>query len=261
MRDGEPFTVAAFNEENPTHTLVQRLHNGAFGRGLIQPKHFQEFPQISPFLRDLIRHTCLKWEEVAHEEGAEICHRKGWIHSYMDEEGRNYYTFSSPLHSVIISCYLSPSNDMPQYPTVFELCSAVLSNFKPSQLHIPIRRVGASSVISPLSEAQYQDEFYRSLFSVTAGNVRISPEFASAKGADVAGRIDFFIPVVKWGIEITRDGNQLSEHNSRFEGLGAYEAWLHSGDMTDYILLDCRTSVPRRAHPSIIFGFWSVYLR
>jgi len=88
-------------------------------------------------------------------------------------------------------------------------------------MHIPIRRVG---VISPLPEAQYQDELYRSLFSVTSGNVRISPEFASAKWADVVGRIDFFIPVAKWGIEITRDGNRLSEHDSRFEDFGAYGA-------------------------------------
>lgn len=127
-------------------------------------------------------------------------------------------------------------------------------------MHIPIRRVGAPSIISPLPEAQYQDEFYRSLFSVTAGNVRISPEFASAKGADVVGRIDFFIPVAKWGIEITRDGNRLSEHNSRFDNLGAYGAWLRSGDMTDYTLLDCRTSVPRKCHPSMISGFWIKYL-
>ena len=261
MRDGEPFTVAAFNEENPTHSLVQRLHSGAFGRGLVRPKHLREFPQISAFLRDLIRHTRLKWEEVADKEAAEICHRSGWIHSYMDEEEYNYYTFSSPLHSVIISWFLSPSNDMPQYPTVFELCLAVLSNFKPSQMHIPIRRVGAPSVISPLPEAQYQDEFYRSLFSVTAGNVRISPEFASAKGADVAGRIDFFIPVAKWGIGIIRDGNRLSEHNSRFEASGAYGAWLRSCDMTDYILLDCRTSVPGKHHPSMTSGFWSKYRR
>jgi len=120
----------------------------------------------------LIRHTELEWEVVADKEAAEICHRSGWIHSYMDEE-ENIYTFSPPLHSVIISWFLKPSNDMPQYPTAFELCFAVLSNFKPSQMYIPIRRVGAPTAISPLPEAQYQDEFYRSLFSVTAGNVCI----------------------------------------------------------------------------------------
>jgi hypothetical protein len=74
-------------------------------------------------------------------------------------------------------------------------------------MHIPIRRIGPPRAISPLiPEAQYKDEFYRSFFSVTAGNVCISPEFAAAKGADVIGRIDFFISVANWvipGIQMT----------------------------------------------------------
>ena len=76
------------------------------------------------------------------------------------------------------------------------------------------------------------------------------PGFASAKGTDVVGRIDFFIPVVKWGIEITRDGNRLSEHNSRFEDLGAYA--MERGFI--HILLDCRTSYcdPRKHKISLL---------
>jgi hypothetical protein len=206
----------------------------------------------------LVRHTELDEEEVADKEAAAICHRNGWIHSYMDEEEKIHYTLSSPLHSVFISWLLKPSNDAPYYPSAFELCLAVISNFKPSQMHTPIRRVGATGAITPLPEAQYQDEFYRSLFSVTAGNVRISPEFASATGADVVGRIDFFIPATKWGIEIIRDGNRLLEHNSRFGDSGAYGEWLRFGDMTDYILLDCRTSVPRKCHPSMKSAFSGV---
>jgi len=123
-------------------------------------------------------------------------------------------------------------------------------------MYIPIRRVGVPSAKGPLPEAQYQDEFYRSLFSTTAGNVRISPEFASAKGAHAIGRIDFLIPTVRWGIEIIRDGIGLKELNSRFEPSGAYGAWVQSGDMTDYILLDCCTKVPQTAHPSTISDFW-----
>jgi hypothetical protein len=46
--------------------------------------------------------------------------------------------------------------------------------------------------------------------------VLIPPEYASAKGARKAGRIDF-IPIVKWGIEITRDENWLLEHADRLE--------------------------------------------
>ncbi|KAK2459537.1 hypothetical protein APHAL10511_008443 [Amanita phalloides] len=124
--------------------------------------------------------------------------------------------------------------------------------FKPSQLHTPIRCVGQRGHMDSLPEAQYQDEFYRSVFSATKGNVRISPEFASPKGSRVTGCIDFFIPKMKWGIEILRDGDRLLQHNTRFhEETGAYGAWLRSGEMTDYVLLDCRTNVPQRRHEDI----------
>jgi hypothetical protein len=111
-------------------------------------------------------------------------------------------------------------------------------------MELPIRRVNGGSTDLP-PEAQYQDEYYRSLLAVTCGNVRISPEFASARGAKVAGRIDFFIPGVKWGFEITREGDLLKNHASRFKADGAYSKWLKDGDMTDYVLLDCRRTTPK----------------
>jgi hypothetical protein len=237
---------------------MQRLNTGAFGRGLPDSSDLQEYPHITEFFRNLIRDTEFK-EGVKKDEAAQICHRRGWLHSYMNREGSTYYTFSSPLHSVYISWLLAPSNNMPAYSSVFNLCLAAISKFKPSQIHIPIRRVGAPSHTTRVPEAQYQDEFYRAVFSVTAGSVRISPEFMSATGADVVGRIDFFIPVVKWGIEIMRDGNRLFEYNSRFEASGAYGTWLKSGDMADYILLDCRTSVPQKRHLSTKSDFWRPY--
>ncbi|KIL59210.1 hypothetical protein M378DRAFT_180929 [Amanita muscaria Koide BX008] len=111
-----------------------------------------------------------------------------------------------------------------------------ISKFKPSQLRLPIRSVS--------------DEFYRSIFAITCGNVFVSPEFASAGRVRVPGRIDFVIPVVKWGIEFAQDGNRLNEHSSRFTKSEAYEAWLKSEDMADYILLDCCKSIPRIPFPS-----------
>ena len=113
-----------------------------------------------------------------------------------DEKYEMSYMFPSPLHAVYVSWKLEPTNEMPQLTTLFDLVIDVISNFKPSQLHLPIRRVGSRSMDN-LPEAQYQDEFYRSVFSVTSGNVCISPEFASATGAHVAGPIDVFIPKVK----------------------------------------------------------------
>ena len=162
--------------------------------------------------------------------------------------------FPSPLHAVYVSWKLEPTNEMPQLTTLFDLVIDVISNFKPSQLHLPIRRVGSRSMDN-LPEAQYQDEFYRSIFSVTSGNVCISPEFASATGAHVAGPIDVFIPKVKWGVEIAREGLQSEEYRSRFATRGVYGAWLASGAMTDYILLNCCTKIPRKECSGIDISF------
>jgi hypothetical protein len=113
----------------------------------------------------------------------------------------------------------------------------------------PIRRVGSSPKDTP-PEAQYRDEFYRALHVATAGGISISPEFASTKGATKLGRIDFFVPHTKWGIEITRNGNKLDGHDSRFKENGAYGTWLATEDMVDYILLDFWKTCPHKPHPS-----------
>jgi hypothetical protein len=245
------FTLDDFHAENPTHILVNRLRDGAFGRGLPLEKELSADLNVAALFRTLIQNPFLEEGQV-NQEAVDKCHRNGWIHAVQpNPSSSTYYTFASPLHSTFISWILAPTNDMPSYPSVVDLCTAVISKFKPSQMHIPERRVGSSfGTVDALPEAQYQDEFYRSLFKATAGNVRISPEFASARGAHVIGRIDFFIPTARWGIEIIRDGHDLKQHSSCFEARGAYGAWLKSGDMADYILLDCRTKVPHKPHSS-----------
>jgi hypothetical protein len=136
------------------------------------------------------------------------------------------------------------------FTSIFDLAFDAISKFNPSRLGLPIRRVSSRSSTDPAPEVQYRDEFYRSVFSSTCGNVCLSPEFVTAKRARGAGRIDFFIPVVKWGIELTQDGSGLEELSSRFAKFGVYDAWLKSGGMDDYILLDCRTSIPTEKYQS-----------
>lgn len=251
-----PFTVEAFHDENPTHKLVQDLAGGAFQRGLPKAKELSAQPDVAALFRNLLKTGAVdRNEDNDEDEAIRKCHRHGWIqaNTTVDEEIVRY-SFPSPLHAVCISWRLKPMNDMPDFTSLFDLALDAISKFKPSQLQLPICRVRPMST-DKLPEAQYQDEFYRSVFSVTFGNVRVSPEFASARKARVSGRIDFFIPAVKWGVEITRDGSRLEEHSSRFAKSGAYEAWLKSGDMADYILLDCRTSIPRTKHPGIDNSF------
>jgi hypothetical protein len=207
-------------------------------------------PDVVALFRNLLKYGAVDGNE---DEDIAIrkCHRHGWIHADQTVSGTiTRYVFPSPLHTVCLSWMLEPTNNMPHLTSLFDLVLDAISKFKPSQLYLPIRRVSPRSA-DKVPEAQYQDEFYRSVFSATSGNVRVSPEFASARKACVAGRIDFFIPAVKWGIEFTQDGNRLDEHSSRFAKPEAYGAWLKSGDMADYILLDCRTTIPRKSFPSI----------
>lgn len=124
----------------------------------------------------------------------------------------------------------------------------VLGRFKYSQWTLPIRRAGLETTSDSPPEAHYQDEFYRALHDFTKGDVLVSPEFASAGGASMAGRIDFCIASKKWGIEITLDGKKLQEHCDRFGASGAHGRWLASGKMEDYILLDCRSTRPVKPH-------------
>jgi len=244
-RHGKQFTVQDFYDEYTVHLLVRRLDGGAFERGL--PREFS--PEFVEVFRTLLKDRKLDIKpEGAEDETVRKCHRRGWIYAAMIYGGVRY-TFPSPLHEACLSWKLEPRNDMPSFPSLFKLSLEVISKFKPSQLQLPLRRVGSASTDPP--EAQYQDEFYNSLLAATFGNVRISPEYASAQTARVAGRIDFFIPIVKWGIEITRDGDRLLEHAARFTDSGAYGAWLKSADMNDYILLDFRTKNLRAQHPKI----------
>lgn len=247
MRRGETLTEQDFLEQNPVHILIRKLDGGAFGRGL--PRDFSGLTDVAAFFRTLLRDRKFERKETQEEEGAVLtCHRRGWVHATAIPK-RVRYTFPSPLHEACLSWMIEPTDDMPHFTSLFELSLKTITKFRPSQL-LTLRRVASESTHPP--EAQYQDEFYNSLLFVTSGNVRISPEYASAKGARKAGRIDFFIPIVKWGIEITRDGKRLLEHAARFTDSGAYGAWLESQDMTDYILLDCRTGIPRDKHPSMV---------
>ena len=174
------------------------------------------------------------------------CHQRGWIYAVAIPERAMVYVLPSPLHHAYYEWKLLPSSTELEFTTLLDMSIQVIRAFQPSQLSSPLRRVGVSGVVRP-PEAAYQDEFYRSIFTITKGCVRISSQFSLAKGAPL-GRIDFFIPSAKWGIELVRDGNNLEEHSSRFHAQGPYGPWLKSSDISDYIILDFRTTRPKKTH-------------
>jgi hypothetical protein len=202
--------------------------------------------------------TLLKDGEIVRQETIDdpvlnSCHRFGWVYADSVKPSSIRFTLPTPIHAVLLSWILEPRNTIPSFSTLFDLVVAAMRKFKPSQMQLAIRRAGMTLIPADNNmppDAQYQDELYRTMLDVTHGNVCISPEFASAEKAKVAGRIDFYIQSRKWGIEITRDGKLLQQHSDRFKPQGAYGKWLSTGEMDDYILLDCRQTVPRAAHPS-----------
>jgi hypothetical protein len=127
-----------------------------------------------------------------------------------------------------------------RFPTLPELCKAVLRRFSRKNLGqssgeqqptIPARRP---------PEAQYQDEFYRVFTALFGNGVGISSEWSRDKG----GRVDFRISGPKWAVEMLRDGDRLKDHCNRFLPGGKYYQWIKSGSIRDWIILDCRCSAP-----------------
>src|SRR5258706_884394 len=114
----------------------------------------------------------------------------------------------------------------------------VLKLFSPKNLKTRgyLRSIGSTPQSIP--EAQFQQEFYRACCNYTKSTMITLPECGTPKG-----RIDFFLPSKKWGIELLRDGDRLLAHNERFEG-GEYGKWVQAGMMDDYIMIDFRSTVP-----------------
>jgi len=132
-----------------------------------------------------------------------------------------------------------------RFGSIKDLCFAAVGEFSRVSLSSVERGLGPGAVNRPL-EAQYQDEFYRVCHSEF--NVYLTSEWS---GSSLVGRIDFHVKDVKWVIECVRDGDKIDEHIERFQQGGRYYKWIMSGEIKDYIILDFRTSKPRKARSKL----------
>ena len=69
--------------------------------------------------------------------------------------------------------------------------------------------------------------------------VYISSEWS---GSD-KGPVDVFIESTGGAIELTRDGDRITNHLDKFEPNGKYHKWYKDGRIKDWIVLDCRKTV------------------
>jgi len=235
------------------HQLLKRLNStGIFKRGLPLNTDLQD-PATARIFSAVLRRGFVKNNDpnLQSDEKAAIkqCYRNGWLHADL-VDGTIGYFFSSPLHSWYIEWKLWGSVDQIQAEfqanNLLELVINVIRLFSPSHLSTK-RRLGPGCIQRP-PEAQYQDELYRCCHAFSEGLLLTLPEFGSAKG-----RVDFYVPAKHWGIELVRDGDRLASHWGRFSNGGSYTVSL---PLTDYIIVDCRTTRPRQGHPRKCTHSW-----
>jgi len=249
MRRGFVYELTMFHDNHPPSKIGSEFPLASGGRALPECPELSKDPIMTAMFRLLLRDGQISEDDhPKFRDAIQKAHKLGYIYAKELSPVKQGFVLPTPMHTAALSWVLIPS-EVKLPSNLLDLVFEVVGRFKYSQLMQPLRRAGDNAgATSGPPEAQYQDEFYRALHDYTKGGVRISPEFATAAGASKAGRIDFFIANKKWGIEITREGKKLQEHSDCFGAYGAYGHWINTGEMLDYILLDCRNTVPVKHH-------------
>ena len=247
--DGGLYTADLLHRTLDIAAMFDYMDKGSsiFRRGLPQNRYLQE-----PEVANVLRKVCyLNMVVEADDSLLTMCHRRGWLHAdtidpHTDKVG---YIFPSPLHRWFVERKLFRFFPItPSQVSLFEFSIDVIRKFSPINLSNE-RRIGPGFLQRP-PEAQYQDEFYRCSYELGASSMITFSEFGTANG-----RVDFYIPGKKWGIELLRNGQSLAEHSGRFSTGGRYERTLV---IEDYIILDFRVKRVVATHPSLSRKFCRV---
>ncbi|KAL4737754.1 hypothetical protein BDV11DRAFT_216432 [Aspergillus similis] len=178
------------------------------------------------------------------EEAKGKCYVKGWLHRTLvpeDKTGKEKYVL--PWVEWILSKQNIRLNS--KYDSLRELCVDILKEFSAATLrHTAAGKILTSAAHYKPLEAAYEDEYYR-CFNVVAGRgVPICSEWSRTKD----GRVDFWIPEKKWAVELLREEDRIHEHISRFQEGGRYHSWITDGMISDWIIINCATSLPTRCY-------------
>ncbi|KAJ5908305.1 hypothetical protein N7495_000987 [Penicillium taxi] len=180
--------------------------------------------------------------------GVKQCYENGWLHS----EPKDFFTneilcvFPTRLHAKFVEYFwTNKTQDFPieRFPDIACLAREVLANFSPRNISGAIR-MGCAAMTRPY-EASYQDEFYRASHQVLGYAMNVTSEWSPGG----RGRIDFRFAQVGWGVELIREGDRLKGHCSRFAPGGSYAPWISAGLLTQWLIIDCRTSWPEPLDP------------
>jgi hypothetical protein len=180
---------------------------------------------------------------VTNVEAADECIRKGWLQLEPVRENRGVMLFPSALHKLYVQWKLVGPHPPPlsdDFPAnIVHFSWKVISLFSQNRLLGP--RMLSDGAVQRHQEADYQDEFSRCCYKFTSGRLKIFPEFGGP-----GGKVDFYVEDLGWGIELLRDGSDLSGHVARFRPGGKYPSQM---SLVDYIVLDFREVAPIVKHP------------
>jgi len=247
----------------PMGRLLQLVYTiTVFARGLPSEDLLRGEPGVTAIFREVIWKNGIvhPFEHLASDPNNDDGPKKslckifltGWLDTEIVPSIGVVYKFSSPLHKRCIDWMInvSPKEAKITESNVTEFALAVIRNFSHESLsyqHI----FGSKEQSTP--EAHFQDEFYRASFKLANGCAVSFPECGMPKG-----RIDFFIELKKWGVELLRNGDRLAQHVKRFTK-GEYGRWIKQGWMSDYIIIDFRTKRPRTYGGKLLVDICIIY--
>ncbi|KAL3433467.1 hypothetical protein BDV09DRAFT_196699 [Aspergillus tetrazonus] len=218
--------------------FFKSLQNLPFARGL-HPSRIIQQPGPASVLKKAIACAELK-KDLAY------IWANGWLHAEKSDNDI-HFVFASQIHRWYCQCLFSEGHidTELEYDSPLQLALDAIRGFQPRQLSDAPRFLTGN--ISPL-EDQYQKEFYRCLFPLLDGHVIMSPEYVIKAGTN-GGTIDFLVAQKKWGLELLRDRDRISQHMARFEPGGQYFIMIQNGEMEQYAVLDFTDKLPQKFRP------------
>ena len=130
------------------------------------------------------------------------------------------------------------------FKSLGDFCKKVLQKFSSQFLRNSADGIRLSPVgdLLPL-EASYQQEFMRAVSEGLGVRSGVWCEWTATTHV----RVDFYIPQMRWAVELLREGNQASitQHTARFTSRdGQYRKWVDDGLIKEWLVVDCRTCIP-----------------
>ncbi|KAJ7657977.1 hypothetical protein B0H17DRAFT_353274 [Mycena rosella] len=261
VETGATFSEEEFDSHQQSpyifHQTFSNSHH-TFTRGLPRPMDLIRKPDLVDALQMLLATGQLVFFNTSSTDvflvAVTEAHLRGWVN--MEKTmlpGRGLMTvatFPSSLHRAHISWMLADPHQLPDHLQTISLdgyVTLVVERFSVAALSrqdIYVPGSGPGSGVTNLGEAHWQNEFYRAALTIFPGVV-MWPEYDSNR----PGRIDFFVPARKWGIELLRDEHDIKEHNDRFSPGGRYHMWLQSAQIVDWIVVDFRTTNIEKSQP------------